>query len=142
MTTRRLTMAQALVEFLANQYSGYASIGSLSEASGNGRFGTSFRYGADGADDDLLPVDLAANAASLGAKVLTPRTVGELAGALKEAREADGPVVVHVETDPAEYVTIGGAWWDVAVAEVSTSGSVRRARAAYERSKQDQRHYL
>jgi 3D-(3,5/4)-trihydroxycyclohexane-1,2-dione acylhydrolase (decyclizing) len=87
-------------------------------------------------------VDLAANAASLGARVLTPRTVGELAGALKEAREADGPVVVHVETDPLEYVTVGGAWWDVAVAEVSTSEDVRRARADYERSKQNQRHYL
>ncbi|MET0488789.1 MAG: 3D-(3,5/4)-trihydroxycyclohexane-1,2-dione acylhydrolase (decyclizing), partial [Acidimicrobiales bacterium] len=79
---------------------------------------------------------------SLGARVLTPRTIGELAGALKEAREADQPVVVHVETDPDEYVTIGGAWWDVAVAEVSTSEDVRRARADYERSKQDQRHYL
>jgi 3D-(3,5/4)-trihydroxycyclohexane-1,2-dione acylhydrolase (decyclizing) len=124
------------------QNHGYASIGSLSEASGNGRFGTRFRYGADGGDGGLLPVDLAANAASLGARVLTPRTVGELAGALKEAREADGPVVVHVETDPLEYVTVGGAWWDVAVAEVSTSEDVRRARADYERSKQNQRHYL
>jgi 3D-(3,5/4)-trihydroxycyclohexane-1,2-dione acylhydrolase (decyclizing) len=123
------------------QNHGYASIGSLSEASGNGRFGTRFRYGADGGGD-LLPVDLAANAASLGAKVLTPRTVGELADALKEAREADQPVVVHVETDPAEYVTIGGAWWDVAVAEVSTSESVQQARTDYETSKRDQRPYL
>ncbi|HKO86445.1 MAG TPA: 3D-(3,5/4)-trihydroxycyclohexane-1,2-dione acylhydrolase (decyclizing), partial [Actinomycetota bacterium] len=123
------------------QNHGYASIGSLSEASGNGRFGTRFRYGADGGGD-LLPVDLAANAASLGARVLTPRTVGELADALKEAREADQPVVIHVETDPAEYVTIGGAWWDVAVAEVSTSESVQQARADYETSKRDQRPYL
>ena len=125
------------------QNHGYASIGSLSEASGNGRFGTRFRYReADGTEGEVLPVDLAANAASLGAKVLTPRTVGELADALKEAREADGPVVVHVETDPADYVTIGGAWWDVAVAEVSTSESVQRARADYEAGKADQRHYL
>jgi len=125
------------------QNHGYASIGSLAEASGNGRFGTSFRYReADGRDGDILPVDLAANAASLGAKVLTPRTIGELADALKEARESDQPVVIHVETDPAEYVTIGGAWWDVAVAEVSTSESVQQARADYERSKRDQRLYL
>jgi 3D-(3,5/4)-trihydroxycyclohexane-1,2-dione acylhydrolase (decyclizing) len=39
-------------------------------------------------------------------------------------------------------VTIGGAWWDVAVAEVSTSEDVRRARADYEASKHDQRPYL
>ena len=125
------------------QNHGYASIGSLSEASGNGRFGTRFRYReADGGDGEVLPVDLAANAASLGAKVLTPRTIGELAGALKEARTAEGPVVVHVETDPAEYVTVGGAWWDVAVAEVSSSESVRQARAGYEEHKRDQRPYL
>ena len=125
------------------QNHGYASIGSLSEASGNGRFGTRFRYReADGGDGEVLPVDLAANAASLGAKVLTPRTIGELAGALKEARTAEGPVVVHVETDPAEYVTVGGAWWDVAVAEVSSAEPVRQARAGYEEHKRDQRPYL
>jgi 3D-(3,5/4)-trihydroxycyclohexane-1,2-dione acylhydrolase (decyclizing) len=39
-------------------------------------------------------------------------------------------------------VTIGGAWWDVAVAEVSTSESVQAARAQYQRDKQDQRPYL
>jgi 3D-(3,5/4)-trihydroxycyclohexane-1,2-dione acylhydrolase (decyclizing) len=125
------------------QNHGYASIGSLSEASGNGRFGTRFRYReADGSEGDVLPVDLAANAASLGAKVLTPSTAGELADALKEARAAEGPVVVHVETDPTAAVPIGGAWWDVAVAEVSTSEPVRRARADYEHAKRDQRHYL
>jgi 3D-(3,5/4)-trihydroxycyclohexane-1,2-dione acylhydrolase (decyclizing) len=125
------------------QNHGYASIGSLSEASGNGRFGTRFRYGADGADGDLLPVDLAANAASLGAKVLTARSTGELADALKAARDVEGqPVVIHVETDPTHYVTIGGAWWDVPVAEVSTSESVRAARADYEQHKQAQRPYL
>jgi 3D-(3,5/4)-trihydroxycyclohexane-1,2-dione acylhydrolase (decyclizing) len=125
------------------QNHGYASIGSLSEASGTGRFGTRFRYReADGAEGDPLPVDLAANAASLGAKVLTARTVAELTDALKAARDAEGPVVVHVETDPTAAVPIGGAWWDVAVAEVSDSGPVRAARADYDRSKRDQRHYL
>jgi 3D-(3,5/4)-trihydroxycyclohexane-1,2-dione acylhydrolase (decyclizing) len=39
-------------------------------------------------------------------------------------------------------VTIGGAWWDVAVAEVSTSESVRQARAEYQGRKRDQRPYL
>jgi 3D-(3,5/4)-trihydroxycyclohexane-1,2-dione acylhydrolase (decyclizing) len=125
------------------QNHGYASIGSLSEATGSGRFGTKFRYQEDGeGEGDLLPLDLAANAASLGARVLVVRTVGELADALKTAKESDQTVVVHVETDPAEYVTIGGAWWDVAVAEVSTSGSVQAARSQYERDKQEQRPYL
>ena len=126
------------------QNHGYASIGSLSAAAGSGGFGTRFRYRDDngGLDGDVLPVDLAANAASLGAKALSVRSIGELADALKTARDSDQTVVIHVETDPAEHVAIGGAWWDVAVAEVSTSGSVRQARAEYERQKQDQRLYL
>src|SRR4029453_8101481 len=69
---------------------GYASIGALWEASGVGCFGTRFRHGADGGDGDLLPVDLAANAASLGARVLAPRTGGGRAGAPKEAPGGDG----------------------------------------------------
>src|SRR3954451_7302222 len=85
------------------QNHGYASIGSLSEASGSARFGTQFRYrvdGNEGAGGEKLPLDLAANAASLGATVFTARSVAELSDAVKQAREADGPVVVHVETDP------------------------------------------
>ena len=120
------------------QNHGYASIGSLSEASGNGRFGTRFRYReADGTDGEGSRSTWPPTRPASG-----PRSdpIGELADALKEAREADGPVVVHVETDPAEYVTIGGAWWDVAVAEVSTSG--RAAGTADEASKAGQRHYL
>jgi 3D-(3,5/4)-trihydroxycyclohexane-1,2-dione acylhydrolase (decyclizing) len=126
------------------QNHGYASIGSLSEATGSGRFGTDFRYrDAQGRfEGDLLPVDLAANAASLGARVFNARSVGEVADALKAARDSDRTVVIHVETDPNEYVNVGGAWWDVAVAEVSTSEPVRRARAEYERGRRDQRRYL
>ena len=51
---------------------GFASIGGLSEAVGSGGFGTRYRYrnAATGElDGDVLPVDLAANAASLGARV-------------------------------------------------------------------------
>ncbi|HYY77844.1 MAG TPA: 3D-(3,5/4)-trihydroxycyclohexane-1,2-dione acylhydrolase (decyclizing) [Actinomycetes bacterium] len=126
------------------QNHGYASIGSLSAATGSGGFGTRFRYrdAGGGLDGDPLPVDLAANAASLGTRALPVRSAGELADALKAARDSDQTVVIHVETDPDEHVTAGGAWWDVAVAEVSTSEAVRQARATYERDKQDQRPYL
>ncbi|HEV3495962.1 MAG TPA: 3D-(3,5/4)-trihydroxycyclohexane-1,2-dione acylhydrolase (decyclizing), partial [Actinomycetes bacterium] len=75
------------------QNHGYASIGSLSEASGSARFGTQFRYrvdGAEGAAGEKLPVDLATNAHSLGAKAYTAKSIAELSDALKQAREADG----------------------------------------------------
>ena len=74
--------------------------------------------------------------------MLSVRSVGELRDALKTARDSDQTVVVHVETDPAAPVTIGGAWWDVAIAEVATSEPVRAARADYQRNRQAQRPYL
>ena len=66
-----------------------------------------------------LPVDLAANAASLGVKVLKASTLVELKDALAKAKASETAVLVHVDTD-LEYQSPGGdGWWDVPVAEVS-----------------------
>ncbi len=52
-------------------------------------------------DGDVLPVDLAASAQSLGVRVLRAATIAEFLDALGEARRwAGGPVLVHIETDP------------------------------------------
>ncbi len=125
------------------QNHGFASIGALSESVGAQRFGTRYRYRTpSGLDGDVLPVDLAANAASLGAEVLTARTTDELRAALAQARAASHATVVHVETDPLRSGPDGEAWWDVPVAEVSGLETVRAARARYEKDKQTQRPYL
>jgi 3D-(3,5/4)-trihydroxycyclohexane-1,2-dione acylhydrolase (decyclizing) len=126
------------------QNHGYASIGGLSRSVGSGGFGTRYRFRGPGGELDggTLPVDLAANAASLGARTFAVHTVQELRDALKAARDLDRTVVIHVETDPEAPVTSGGAWWDVPVAEVSASASVQAARDAYEADKRAQRPYL
>lgn len=49
--------------------------------------------------------------------------------------------MVYVETVPGPGPQTT-AWWDVPVAEVSGLPEVRRARAAYEQAKRDQRPYL
>ena len=68
---------------------GFASIGNLSESVGVERFGTRYRYRTkSGLDGATLPVDLAANAASLGARVLRASTREELASALADALAA------------------------------------------------------
>ena len=134
---------------------GYASIGALSRSVGSSGFGTHYRRGANGAlpvDDaagdalaqpaDVLPVDLAANAESLGARVIRTRTVAELRRALADARGADGPVVVHIEADRYAGVPDYESWWDVPVAEVSEDDAVRAAREAYERARGAQRVHL
>ena len=124
---------------------GFASIGALSESLGSQRFGTSYRYrnpATGRLDGDVLPVDLAANAASLGADVLRTRTVKEFTEALEQARASDRTTVVYVETDPLAPVPSSQSWWDVPVSETSALSSTQQARAAYEAAKRDQRLYL
>jgi 3D-(3,5/4)-trihydroxycyclohexane-1,2-dione acylhydrolase (decyclizing) len=126
------------------QNHGFASIGALSESLGSQRFGTSYRYRSSSGDYDgaYLPVDLAANAESLGANVIRCRTIADLTEGLKRAREAERLTVVHIETDPLSPVPSSASWWDVPVAEVSTLDSTRAARTAYDAAKRGQRPYL
>jgi 3D-(3,5/4)-trihydroxycyclohexane-1,2-dione acylhydrolase (decyclizing) len=149
-----LMMAQEIVTAIAEHLKltiiivdnhGFASIGSLSEQLGSQRFGTSYRYRNPETgllDGDLLPVDLAANAASLGAGVLRARTVPEFRAALEQARAASRATVIYVETDPLAPAPSSESWWDVPVSEVSALDSTQKARAAYEAAKRDQRPYL
>jgi 3D-(3,5/4)-trihydroxycyclohexane-1,2-dione acylhydrolase (decyclizing) len=127
------------------QNHGFASIGSLSESVGSQRFGTSYRYRSPETgllDGDVLPVDLAANAASLGADVLRAGTIEEFRAALAKAREATRTTLVHVETDLLSGAPDSEAWWDVPVAEVSGLPSTRAARETYEANKPSQKRYL
>ena len=115
---------------------------------GSSGFGTLYRFSDNGsvpvdpASSDVLPLDLAANAESLGARVLRAKTIPELREGLARARGGDGPVVVYVEADRYKGVPGYESWWDVPVAEVSEEESVRSAREDYERAHEHQRHYL
>ncbi|MFE5509417.1 3D-(3,5/4)-trihydroxycyclohexane-1,2-dione acylhydrolase (decyclizing) [Streptomyces sp. NPDC056529] len=129
------------------QNHGYASIGGLSEAVGAERYGTDYRYrDADGGfTGPPLPVDLGANAASLGMRVLRPRTVRDLREALAEARTTTLPTCVYVETETPDTVSgppPAAAWWDVPVAETSTRPSAVKAREEYDRHVTARRRHL
>ncbi|MGW0733636.1 3D-(3,5/4)-trihydroxycyclohexane-1,2-dione acylhydrolase (decyclizing) [Streptomyces sp. NPDC002851] len=120
------------------QNHGYASIGGLSETVGGERLGTAYRFQAtDGTyTGDVLPVDLAANAASLGMPVLRAKTVRDLREALARARAADGPTGVYVETEMSDRVSgvpPAQAWWDVPVAETAHRTAAVKAREEYDR---------
>ncbi|NJP45474.1 3D-(3,5/4)-trihydroxycyclohexane-1,2-dione acylhydrolase (decyclizing) [Actinacidiphila epipremni] len=122
------------VNLVLVQNHGYASIGGLSAQVGAEGFGTAYRF--PGGDGDFsgppLPVDLAANAASLGLEVFTPGSAKELRAALAAARESPRATAVYVETDPARPGLPPAAWWDVPVAQVSALEATRAARTAYE----------
>ncbi|MEU7327267.1 3D-(3,5/4)-trihydroxycyclohexane-1,2-dione acylhydrolase (decyclizing) [Streptomyces parvus] len=135
------------LKLLILQNHGYASIGGLSEAVGAERFGTAYRHrDADGGfTGPPLPVDLAANAASLGLRVLRATTVDDLRTALSEARDAEGPTCVYVETETPD--TVSGpppaqAWWDVPVAETASRPAAVKAREEYDRQVAARRRHL
>ena len=151
-----LMMAQELVTAVQErlkiivvlvQNHGFASIGELSEAVGAPRFGTWYRYRnteTGRLDGDVLPVDLAANAESLGVRALRATNIDEFRSAVQEAKksDADGPVLVHVETDPLVPAPSSESWWDVPVAEVADLDATRDAREHYEDNKSKQRLFL
>jgi 3D-(3,5/4)-trihydroxycyclohexane-1,2-dione acylhydrolase (decyclizing) len=123
---------------------GYASIGGLSKSVGSDGFGTKYRYRSESGDldGDVLPVDYAANAASLGAHVIRASNRDELADAITAAKAMTETVCIVVETDRRQRVGGYESWWDVAVAEVSENPDVQQARADYEAAKQKERWWL
>ena len=77
-------------------------------------------------------IDFAAHAASLGAKSRQVASLAELEAALAAARAEPHTAVIVIATDPAASTDAGGAWWDVAVPEVSSRAEITAARAAYD----------
>jgi 3D-(3,5/4)-trihydroxycyclohexane-1,2-dione acylhydrolase (decyclizing) len=149
-----LMMAQELVTAVQEhiklivvlvQNHGFASIGALSEELGSQRFGTKYRYRNDEThrlDGGTLPVDIAANAESLGVRVYRAASTAEFRAALTKAKDHDGPVMVHVETDPLVPAPSSESWWDVPVAETAQLDSTQQARKTYDAHKATQRLFL
>ena len=149
-----LMLAQEIITSIQEDYKliivlinndGHSSIGGLSRATGVQGFATRFRYRDEESGDlsgDFLPVDLAANAASLGAKVIEATTLQRLKAALHEAREAPQTTVVKIDVDYYEQVPGYESWWDVPVAEVSEVDTAQEAYREYESDKQKERYFL
>jgi 3D-(3,5/4)-trihydroxycyclohexane-1,2-dione acylhydrolase (decyclizing) len=130
--------------------SGFKSIGSLSRSLGTQGFGTRYVFPENGVlpDDragshvETLPVDLAANARSLGAHVIACATYDDFVAALKSAKETDRTTVIYIRID--RYVSVPGfeSWWDVPVAEVSDMQPVNEARKEWEEMRAKERSFL
>ncbi len=124
---------------------GHSSIGGLSRATGAQGFATRFRYREEETGElagDFLPVDLAANAASLGAKVIEATTLQSLKAALHEAREAEHTTVVKIDVDYYQGVPRYESWWDVPIAQVSEVDTAKEAYEEYELDKRKERYFL
>jgi 3D-(3,5/4)-trihydroxycyclohexane-1,2-dione acylhydrolase (decyclizing) len=122
---------------------GFSSIGGLSEACGGDGFGTHYRYRKDGKlEGDIVKIDFVSNATSLGAAASRVRTLEELRQALIAARANPRTTVTVIEVDRSVRVPVYESWWDVPIAEVSETESVRAARRAYETSVKRERHFF
>ncbi|WLQ12114.1 3D-(3,5/4)-trihydroxycyclohexane-1,2-dione acylhydrolase (decyclizing) [Hahella aquimaris] len=84
------------------------------------------------ADGGAPNIDFAAHGAALGAKSESVRSIKELEAALERAKASDISYLIAIDTDPLKVTEDGGAWWDVAVAEVSERPQVEEARRRYE----------
>ena len=132
------------------QNHGFASIGHLSEDIGSQRFGTQYRFrdasGNNFENGEKLPVDLAANAASLGINVIdinpSESAIADLYEAVKKAKASSTATLIHINSDPLLYSPGGEGWWDVPIAPISTLKSTQDAYATYSEELKQQRPLL
>jgi 3D-(3,5/4)-trihydroxycyclohexane-1,2-dione acylhydrolase (decyclizing) len=147
-----LMMAQEIVTSIQESYKinivlldnhGFSSIGGLSRACGNEGMGTDYRYRrGQKYDGDILPVDFAANAASLGAWATRARTAGDFKAALAAGRKQDRTSVIVIETSYDQRVPGYESWWDVPIAEVSERDAVKAAQKDYEEKRKKERFFF
>ncbi|MFL5658664.1 MAG: 3D-(3,5/4)-trihydroxycyclohexane-1,2-dione acylhydrolase (decyclizing) [Ktedonobacteraceae bacterium] len=130
--------------------SGFKSIGALSRSLGQEGFGTRYVYprngrwptDAAGADVQTLPVDLAANARSLGAHVIKCKTYADFVATLATVRTTDRTSVIYIQNDRYVGIPDYEGWWDVPVAEVSEQPSVQAARSDWATTRPQERYFL
>jgi 3D-(3,5/4)-trihydroxycyclohexane-1,2-dione acylhydrolase (decyclizing) len=129
---------------------GFKSIGALSRSLGQAGFGTRYVYPRAGAlpgDDadggaQTLPVDLAANARSLGAHVIECAGYADFAAALQTARTQTRTTVIYIQNDRMHEVPGYESWWDVPIAEVSQMPAVDAARQEWEANRARERYFF
>ncbi|SMQ74190.1 3D-(3,5/4)-trihydroxycyclohexane-1,2-dione hydrolase [Plantibacter sp. VKM Ac-1784] len=132
------------------QNHGYASIGHLSETVGSERFGTWYRSldpeARNFQGEQILPVDLAANARSYGVDVIEVEpgasSIDDLRAAMATAKASDRTTLIHINSDPLLYAPDGEGWWDVPVPAVSELPSTQRAYEEYAEIKATQKPLL
>jgi 3D-(3,5/4)-trihydroxycyclohexane-1,2-dione acylhydrolase (decyclizing) len=108
---------------------GYGCINRLQMATGGANFNNLLK---DARHEVLPEIDFVAHAASMGAVARKAGSIAELEAALKEAEADTRTSVIVIDTDPLATTEAGGAWWDVAVPEVSARAEVNAARKEYE----------
>jgi 3D-(3,5/4)-trihydroxycyclohexane-1,2-dione acylhydrolase (decyclizing) len=115
---------------------GFGCINRLQMATGGANFNNLLK---DARHETLPEVDFVAHAASLGAIAEKAASIADLEDALTRSKRNRRTTVLVIDTDPLISTAEGGAWWDVAVPEVSKRKDVAKARKAYDEATKLQR---
>ncbi|MCX2525057.1 3D-(3,5/4)-trihydroxycyclohexane-1,2-dione acylhydrolase (decyclizing) [Larsenimonas rhizosphaerae] len=118
---------------------GYGCINRLQHATGGAGFNNLLKD-CRAIDAGAPETDFAAHAKALGCESETVSGIAQLEQALVRARAARTTYVIALETDPLPSTQEGGAWWEVAVPQVSEREAVNAAYKGYREAKQRQRH--
>ena len=124
---------------------GFQSVHRVQRARTGISFGNEFRMRnpkTGRLEGEFIPVDIAANAASLGARAIRVQNEDDLASALREAQSETRTCVIVAETELYRRVPDSTVWWDIAPAEVSEDAATREARAQYETRRDELQRYL
>ena len=123
------------ITLVVSENHGYQCIRQLQLARAGRAFGNEFRHRTkktNRLDGSYVEIDLAANAASFGARAWHCRTEDEVKTAFAEARLEARPCAIVVETEADRPAPSSEMWMDVAPAEVSNDPIVRKVRKQYE----------
>jgi len=119
-----VSLGHKLVVIVVNNR-GFACINRLQKSTGGASFNNLWADQSAAAE-----IDFAAHAASLGAISEKVDSIDQLQRALQRASQSPRSHVIVIDADPLVATAEGGAWWDVAIPEVSSRGEVDAARAA------------
>jgi len=84
-------------------------------------------------------INFTQHASAMGLSAEKVTSIDELEAALQRAVECKSSYAIVIDTDPMVTTQEGGAWWNVAVPEVSQRDSVRVANAKYNKQLDQQR---
>ncbi|WP_421724387.1 3D-(3,5/4)-trihydroxycyclohexane-1,2-dione acylhydrolase (decyclizing) [Bauldia sp.] len=123
------------VIFVVMDNGGFAVINRLQNYKGGKSFNNMF---VDTRRKELVEVDFAKHAESMGALSETVHSISELEQAFARAKAADRTYVIVTKVQAHEW-TPGDAWWDVGVPEVNEREEIRAARVDHEAARGKQR---
>lgn len=110
---------------------GYGCINRLQDATGSANYNNLLTHCVPEKGVDVM-IDFVAHARSLGAYAEKISNIAHMKTAMVAARQRGVTSVLVIDTTPHQTTETGGAWWEVAIPEVSTRVKVNQARQNYE----------